>query len=193
MKKINELIFACKSKKIKKTKSIETRFVSYQQAKKILILYEYNWQYKDQDIHNLCAQLTNDGKIVDYCNYDETKKTIYFSTRNENLNEPIGRFKIPSENIVAQVSKTEYDIIIDLSMNKSLPLQYVMLYTKTSFRVGCRQSCSSDLDFIVEVSQESAESGETKEQDVENKLIELTKITFQTIIHYLKTIKSKDN
>ena len=190
MKKINELIFAYKSKKIKKKKSLETKFVSYQQAKKILILYEYNWQYKDQDIHNLCAQLTNDGKIVDYCNYDETKKTICFSTRNENLNEPIGRFKIPSENIVAQVSKTEYDIIIDLSMSKYLPLQYIMLNVNASCRVGYKNDYSPELDFIVEIPASAEESNDIS---IENKQKELTTAIFQTMMHYLKTIKSKDN
>mgnify|MGYP000926509405 FL=1 len=91
-------------------------------------------------------------------------------------------------------------MLIDLTLQDILPLQYVCLYAKADFKIGMSRTMDDILDFkIIIPKPDSDEFGSGNEEDnIEFKDLNETlfhtdqQFLFEQIIHYLKNIRSND-
>lgn len=109
-------------------------------------------------------------------------------------------FERPKEPFLRELAESEYDMLIDLTLQDILPLQYVCLYAKADFKIGMSRTMDDILDFkIIIPKPDSDEFGSGNEEDnIEFKDLNETlfhtdqQFLFEQIIHYLKNIRSND-
>lgn len=151
-------------------------YKDYAQIASVLVLYESDWLERNADVRAIVKQLQADGKQVTFWGYCEKDPV-----QSPNLPDSriIGKahtnlWRMPKAEVLQDLAKRKFDVLLDLSLNPVLPLQYLALFTDAGCKIGALEDTAL-YDMVVRVAPEATPTD-----------------LFQQIKHYLQTIKSKD-
>lgn len=179
-------IFQLRLKKQLKTTSREKRFVSYQKAKSILLLFESDYMERNPDIRQLIQAFNADGKKVmawGYVRKKEISSAILPDFRI--LHQKDADFTgFPNVDYRRELNDLNFDLLIDITVNEVKPLQYLAFQSNAACKVGT-QFHKDMYDVVVDVSELKAENdaNETETTGIQ---------IYERLIFYLKSIQSID-
>jgi len=187
---INNYLFNKRAQKYLDETPREHRFVNYDKAKTILILFESDYAEKNQAIHTIIDQIRKDGKKVTawgFLNKKEIETAIFPDFRILH-HKQTDFFHKPLDSYINELKFVEYDLLIDLSVNSIIPLEYLALYANASFKTGIRKTIIPVYDFVLDVDKVPAsdESSESVHTQVDETYL------YNQIIFYLKKIQTTD-
>ena len=187
---INNYLFNKRAQKYLDETPREHRFVNYNKAKTILILFESDYAEKNQAIHTIIDQIRKDGKKVTawgFLNKKEIETAIFPDFRILH-HKQTDFFHKPLDSYINELKFVEYDLLIDLSVNSIIPLEYLALYANASFKTGIRKTIIAVYDFVLDVDKVPAsdESSESVQTQVDETYL------YNQIIFYLKKIQTTD-
>lgn len=174
MNKLNAFIFRfIQRRQPKRT----TRFPHYDKIRSVLVIYESDMLEQNHVIADTVRrQLLADDKDVVLLGYVPKKEVTspvlpqsrMLGQRDHNL------FGVPHAELVESLQKREYDLLIDLTQQPIIPLQYITMYARAEFKAGMRRD-NGLLDFMIDT--------EPKQNPL---------FLFQQIVYFLKQIQSND-
>jgi len=187
MKKLNNYLFQKRAQKYLSTTDRERRFVSYNQAKTVLLLFESEFSEKNPIIRKMIFSLQQDGKKVCAWGFIDKKEVATSILPDFRIlhHKQTDFFEKPLESYINELESKEYDLLIDLSLRPILTLQYIALYANAAFKTGIHNTDLPIYDFIVDVNNIEV-THETEESPVDELYL------FNQIIFYLKSIQSND-
>lgn len=152
-------------------------FPDWNRVKTILILFESDITEKNLNIKQIIKELQQDGKDVTAWGYVDNKRAQSGILRDYRIlaQQDINIFRKPKEWHLKDFQRMHFDVVIDLSINDLLPLQYLMLYADANFKTGKQTKEPYMADFMVM-------NGDNDDPT----------FLFDQIIHYLKNIRSND-
>ena len=190
MKKLNSYLFHKRAQKyLSETPRIH-RFVSYDKAKNILLLFESDMQEKNVNIRKIIAQLQADGKKVSawgFINKKEVESAILPDFRILH-HKQTDFFKKPIQSFINELDGQEFDLMIDLSLQPIVPLEYIAMYAKATMKTGVHKTDLPIFDFVLDT--EGIKATFQDAASTENSIDET--YLFDQIIFYLKSIQTKD-
>lgn len=141
---IKEQIFAYYRRKQPARQAV---FPKYEDVRSILILFESDLLERNGVVKSIRDELlTQDKDIVlwGYCDKKDVTTPILPQSRI------IGRrdFNIlgaPKKELIADLQKRPYDLLMDLSQQPCLPIRYLNMYARATFRAGLNISTDNDL------------------------------------------------
>lgn len=156
----------------KKAKSRETRFPRYDDIHSVILLYESDYLERNTLVKQLSNRLQNDGKTVSTWGYVDKKDitTLILPVGRILGSRDINWLGRPKQDILDDLRRENYDILIDLSQTDCLPLRYLALEANVAFKCGRRRD-DGTLDFMIDM---PAEEDPTE--------------LFNQIIHYIKQL-----
>ncbi len=189
-KKLNNYLFQKRAKKIISTLERERRFVNYNNAKTVLLLFESDFSEKNPEIRKIIYKLQQDGKKVSAWGFVDKKlvaTSIMPDFRILNYKET-NMFHVPENSFITELEEQKFDLLIDLTLKPLLPLQYVALYANALCKTGTRNTELQLYDFVLDIEKlmTHKEDAETYEFQPDEAYL------FQQIIFYLKSIQTKD-
>ena len=168
----------------------ERRFVSYQKAKSVLILFESDFTEKNANIRKMINQLQQDGKKVSAWGYIDKKEVITSILPDFRIlhHKQTDRFQKPLISYINELESLEYDLLIDLSVNPIIPLEYIAMYANASCKTGIRKTDLPIFDFVIDVKSQTTvlETDESIDSPLDENYV------FDQIIFYLKSIQTND-
>jgi hypothetical protein len=187
---LNNYLFNRRAQAYLKTTPRNHRFVNYDKAKTILLLFESDHAEKNQNIHKIIEQLQKDGKKVTawgFVNKKEIETAIFPEFRILH-HKQTDFFHKPLASFINELKFVEYDLLIDLSFKPIIPLEYLALYAIASFKTGFRKTDPPLYDFVLDIENAttSSDSTETEENQVDEIYL------YNQIIFYLKHIQTTD-
>ena len=90
--------------------------------------------------------------------------------------------------IINELQYSEYDLLIDLTSKQVIPLEYLALYARASFKTGMRKTNLPIYDFVLDIEKVQIETESTEPVEV---TVEETYL-YNQIIFYLKSIQTTD-
>ena len=199
MKKLKQYIFKSRAKKHLAQDTREKRFVNYDKAKSVVILFESDVRENNPFIKRISEQLKGEGKKVTAWGFvDKKEVTSAILSDYRILNKKSCDWtQQPRESFIREISDNRFDLLIDLTKNDILTLKYILLYTNAACKAGVNKYEENLFDFTLNITppeeQTQPENGKTSNDDETNTetLVDEHYI-FQNIIFYLKTIQSND-
>lgn len=187
IKKITNRLFLKRYNKLSKNTTRDKQFVNYYQAKSILLLFESNYTEKNPKTKEIIQSLIADGKKVTAIGYIEKRKITSAMYPEYRITFPgdYSCFKKPSKELIGFMNQNEYDLLIDLSKEKHIQLEYLALYSNAKFKAGIRKSEFSIYDFELDLNS-FLEEKEANINDLEYSFL------FNQILFYLKSIQTND-
>ena len=162
-----------------KRSSREKRYLNLKNFRTILVLFDTsNYEAADGFIENL-KKLNKEitayafKNKLDLYDYSETPYKIITAKDAGSL------FDNKIEEIARELKNQQFDAIFDLTLDKNIPLEYLLINAKASIKAGLKKGDRPRYDFSI------ASLPET--QDSDHQLKELGK----QIVYYLHTIKSE--
>lgn len=203
MKKLNQYIFKRRAAKHLLLSARKKRWVDYNKANTILLLFESDYIEKNRFIRKIIETLNADGKKVSAWGFLDKKITNTAILPSFRIldRSTIDWLECPKEPFLRELAENEYDMLIDLTLQDVLPLQYVCLYANASFKTGMSRTMDDIIDFKIiipppitsEFHSENEEEDNIEFKDLNETLFHTDQqFLFEQIIHYLKNIRSKD-
>ena len=185
MKTLKKYLFRRRCTSVLKKEEYEHRFVTYDKAKTVFLLFEFDAE-KYASFVSIIESLEHDGKKVvawAYCSKKAEKtldrqkypKLNIFSKKSLNYS---GKLQTETLN---KLQKYPFDLLIDLSLQPLLPLMYVVLYAKAGCKTGIKKTDYPLFNFMIDINLSTDNNSEIDEQSV-----------FNQIIFYLKSIQTTD-
>ncbi len=168
-----------------KHKRAEKAFVSYQEAKHILLLFQSHGRDNDQIIFQIADQLKKDGKVVTAIGYANKKKYSTYHTDNifTFSSKETGLLGLPKQAIINLLQSNRYDLLFNFSCMSIIPLEYLQLYSNASCVIGAKIAYLQEPDLMIQMPQQPQNKYFfTKEE---------THYLFEQMRFYLKSIRSK--
>lgn len=187
---LNTYLFNQRAQKYLSVTPRERRFVNYDKAKNILLLFESDYAEKNQHIHRVIKQMRQDGKKVSAWGFIDKKhvETAIFPDFRILHHKQTDIFHKPLESFINELQNSQFDLLIDLTVNPVVPLQYLALYAICSFKTGIRKSKLPIYDFVLDLENVATKSESSEE--MENAVDET--YLYNQIIFYLKRIQTTD-
>lgn len=187
MKILNTYLFETRAQKYLSTSHRERRFVNYSHAKTVLLLFESDFSEKNPVIHKIIHSLQQDGKKVCAWGFIDKKEvaTAIFPDFRILHHKQTDFFQKPLPSYINELKDLKYDLLIDLTVQTFIPLQYVAMYANASCKTGIRKTKLPIYDFILDL-----DNMETPDESPETPIDEL--YLFNQIIFYLKSIQTSD-
>lgn len=203
MKKLNQYLFKKRSASYLMSTNRIRRFVNYETANTILLLFESDYIEKNRYIRKVIGQLVNDGKKVYAWGYINNKKatTAILPSFKIMDKSSVDWFECPKEQLLKELRDESYDLLIDLTLTDHLPLQYVCLYANAAFKTGMSRNIDNILDFKIkinipenfETNDQTGDENKTEFEDLNESLFHTDQqFLFEQIIFYLKNIQTTD-
>lgn len=169
IKKLKEYLFRYFVRQAGKREAI---FPRYEQIRSVLLLYESDYLERNSLIRQISSQLQSEGMTVSTWGYVEKKDitTLILPVGRILGSRDINFFGRPKREVIDDLHKEQWDILIDLSQHDCLPLRYLALEAPAAFKCGLKRD-DQVLDFMIDMPGE-----ETPEKEAEQ------------IIRYLKMI-----
>ena len=161
------------------------KYVDYEHARRILLLYESRPDNQDETIRLITEKLVAANKLVTTCVYAAgeskpvTSQPDMFILCKKDINltgKPVQAFKA--------LEQQQFDLAIDLTTSPCLPLLYILLYANAACKAGLQHTDIPLLDFIISYPKVKQEPEMEKQIDVNN--------LYEHILFYLKNIRSND-
>lgn len=152
----------------------QAEYKQYDAIRSFFILYESDWLERNTEINALIRQLKDDGKHVvawGYCN----KKEIQAPNLPESRilgQQHISIWGKPRQEVLQDLARRQFDVLIDLTTQPLLPMQYIAMCAPAALRVGSRAE-DGLYDMIVPMPTDTT-----------------PKDLFKQIIHYLQLIRT---
>lgn len=190
MKKLNNYLFNLRAKKYLNASVRERRFVSYDKAKTVLILFESDYNEKNPIIRRLISSLQQDCKKVSAWGFIDKKEVTTAILPDFRIlhHKQTDFFQKPEISYINELENLEFDLLIDLTVHAVLPLQYIAMYANASCKTGTRKNDLPVYDFMLDI--ENMELSTESDESVENPIDET--YIFNQIIFYLKSIQTND-
>ncbi len=141
---------------------------SLDNAKSIGILFNATHSISFEIVKNLVKEISSRDRDVFVLGFVDSKQMIdhylyrkgfEFFTLNE-----LNWFDKPEGEVVADFIKREFDILINLNLEDSYPIRYILSSSKAHFKVG-RQTNTHDFhDLMIEIEKEKAAMKELQEE-----------------------------
>ena len=191
--KLNNYLFNKRADLYLSTLERERRFLTYDKAKTVLILFESEFSEKNPAIRKIIGSLQDDGKKVSAWGYIDKKQidTAIFPDFRILNNEQTDFFRKPVISYINELENHDYDLLIDLTLKPIIPLQYIAIYTKAIFKIGIHKSNLNIYDFVLDVESMMIPPEKTENEEPVEILVDETYL-YDQIIFYLKSIQSKD-
>lgn len=189
-KKLNNYLFRKNGRKYLTTTSRERRFVNYDKARTILLLFESDFSERNPVIRKIIYSLQQDGKKVSawgYVNKKEVTTSILPDFRILH-HKQTDFFQKPLISYVNELEGQEFDLLIDLSIKPLLPLIYIAMYARAFCKISIHKIDLPVYDFVLDIDSHVI-LPETPESDATP--VDETYL-FDQIIFYLKSIQTTD-
>jgi hypothetical protein len=187
---INNYLFVRQAKQYISETERERRFVSYDKAKSVLILFESDFTEKNPAIRRMIAQLQQDGKKVSAWGFIDKKEIMTSILPDFRIlhHKQTDFFQKPVISYINELEVLEFDLLLDLTIQPILPLQYFALYSKATFKVGAHKTDAAIYDFVLDI-----ESLKKQPEEDEIQASEVNEVyMYDQIIFYLKSIQTND-
>ena len=191
--KLNTYLFNKRADLYLSTLVRDRRFVTYDKAKTVLILFESDVIEKNPAIRKIISSLQDDGKKVSAWGYIDKKviNTAIFPDFRILNNDQTDFFRKPVISYINELENHEYDLLIDLTLKPLIPMQYIAMYSKAVFKTGIHKSDLNIYDFVMDVESLMTPVEKTENDEPAETLVDETYV-YDQIIFYLKSIQSKD-
>ena len=165
----------------------ERRFVNYNNARSIILLFESDYTEKNHEVRRIIQRIQADGKRVmawGFINKKETTTAILpdFRVLHHKNADFLGK---PTHSFMQELEHQEFDLLLDLTVNEHIPLSYVGLYANANCKAGVRKNEHNIYDFIIELPKKS-EDDESQQEEINATFV------YNQIIFYLKSIQTRD-
>ena len=188
--KLNAFLFNQRAQKYLNVTPRDHRFVNYEKAKTVLLLFESDYSEKNLNIRKIIQRMQQDGKKVCSWGFIDKKEvdSAIFPDFRILHHKQTDFFHRPLASYLNELQYSEYDLLIDLTLTPIIPLEYVALHAIASFKTGIRKTGLPIYDFVLDIEnvQAQSESSETLENPVDETYL------FNQIIFYLKSIQTTD-
>lgn len=149
-------------------------YKSYDAVRSFFILYESDWLERNAEIKQMIRQIRDDGKSVvawGYCDKKDIQapnlpESRILGPKNMNL------WDKPLPDVLQDLGRRQFDVLIDLTTQPLLPLQYIAMYAPAALRIGSRAE-DGVYDMVIPMPADAAP------EDL-----------FKQIIHYIQLIKT---
>ena len=185
--KIIGFIFKDRLKNHLKKLQRQRRFVNYNNAQSIFLLFESDYAEKNVEVRRIIQKLTADGKkVISWGYIDKKQITTPILPDFRILNKKdIDFSQKPNESILSELAENKFDLLIDLTEKEIISLQYIALYAIADFKTGIKRNNSKIYDFMMDMNGISNQSEENL-VDIDATFI------YNQIIFYLKSIQTSD-
>ena len=185
--KIIGFIFKDRLKNHLKKLQRQRRFVNYNNAQSIFLLFESDFAEKNVEVRRIIQKLTADGKkVISWGYIDKKQITTPILPDFRILNKKDVDFsQKPNESILSELAENKFDLLIDLTEKEIISLQYIALYAIADFKTGIKRNNSKIYDFMMDMNGISNQSEENL-VDIDATFI------YNQIIFYLKSIQTSD-
>jgi len=188
--KLNHYLFQKRAQRYLRDTERERRFVNYDKAKTVLILFESEFSEKNPGIRKMIYQLQQDGKKVSAWGFIDKKEVMTSILPDFRIlhHKQTDFFQKPTISYINELENQEFDLMLDLTTKPMLPMQYIAMYAKASFKCGIHKLDLPVYDFVLDVESltvpiEDTEFFETPVDEI---------YLFDQIIFYLKSIQTND-
>lgn len=166
------------------------QYTGYQSIKKVLVLFESDYNEKNEHYRKMVQPLVKDGKEVYTLGFLNKKKSespvldhhIIITKKDINF------WGQPKLDIHKELINKEIDLIINLMPKSQITLEYVQLTFPNAFLWTGKSGASFKYDFVIELSDEHA----LLDSGLQNYSYKESNYLFQQIIHYLQIIQPKE-
>ncbi len=191
--KLNTYLFNKRADLYLSTLVRDRRFITYDRAKTVLLLFESDVIEKNPAIRKIISSLQDDGKKVSAWGYIDKKQihTAIFPDFRILNNDQTDFFRKPVVSYLNELENHEYDLLIDLTLKPLIPMQYIAMYSKAIFKTGIHKSDLNIYDFVMDVESLMTPVEKTENNEPAEILVDETYV-YDQIIFYLKSIQSKD-
>ena len=161
------------------------KYVDYEHARRILLLYESRPDGQDETIRRMTEKLAAENKQVMTCGYDAGESQPVASQPDAPIlcKKDINLTGKPVQ-ALKTLAQQQFDLVIDLTTSPCLPLLYILLYANASCKAGLQHTDIPLLDFIISYPNEKQKTEMQLQIDVNN--------LYKHILFYLKNIRSND-
>ncbi|MDP4239861.1 MAG: hypothetical protein Q8904_10385 [Bacteroidota bacterium] len=190
LKKINTYLFNKRARNYLSSTPREHRFVNYEKAKTVLLLFESDASEQNPKVRSIINQLQQDGKKVTawgFVDKKEIETAIYPDFRILH-HKQTDFFHRPLESYKTELQYAAFDLLIDLTVKPVVPLLYLAMYAVASFKTGLRKTEIPLYDFVLDMESKPVQpdSSDPLENPVDETYL------YNQIIFYLKNIQTTD-
>ncbi|MBQ7191687.1 MAG: hypothetical protein IJS00_02305 [Paludibacteraceae bacterium] len=151
-------------------------FPRWSNCHRVLVIYESDLLEKNQPIKQIVSQLQKEGKEV--CTWGflplKQSRTAILPQSRILSKQDINWLYEPNKEVLQDLLSQRFDLLIDLTQEPCLTLQYLAMYANASFKTG-RHIIEGVHDLMVDM---PATDNPTP--------------LFQQLLHFLQTIQSND-
>jgi hypothetical protein len=131
-------------------KKVKRKFISFNDVQHIGIVYNAEKKEDEALVSNYANQLRQEGKKVFMMGYVDTKQ-LHFSKKfmlNSEFfwKEKLNGFNLPEKGKIGRFLETDFDLLLNLYFEPSLPMQAISAYSNAKYRVGAK--IEGGLDYI---------------------------------------------
>ena len=176
---INDYFLKRKINRVLDKSDREKKYLNLREINSILLLFDTK-DYSDANL--FIKQLKKMGKKIKSCAYKDKKDRNDYSNILYNIvtDKDMNIWNNDSmKGIIDSLSAESYDLVINLTLQENLLLQYILVSVNSSFKVGFTKTNFPIYDMTISFSPEMEHSG-----------IVTTKELSKQVIHYLETISS---
>jgi hypothetical protein len=161
--------------------------VNYDKAKTVLLLFESDYSEKNPIIRKIIQSLQQDGKKVSAWGFIDKKEVTSAILPDFRIlhHQQTDFFHKPDPTFFRELENLQFDLMIDLSLQLQLPLEYLALYANAYCKTGLRKTEFPVYDFMLDM-----ESLKSSDDTIENPIDEI--YLYDQIIFYLKSIQTTD-
>lgn len=120
-------------------KSTVVKAINFEKANKIALIYKVS-EKNEKKIKALAEMLRSSKKELIMLGYLKRIKDNFMPATNKNsfifTDKDLNFLKIPKSNRIAEFLENEYDILLDISDNKTYPISYISSKCKASLKIG---------------------------------------------------------
>src|ERR1035437_351183 len=168
----------------------ERRFVNYDSAKTVLLLFESDFSEKNPEVKKIIYQLQQDGKKVSAWGFLDKKEVATAILPDFRIlhHKQTDISKRPLVSYLNELENLEFDLLIDLSLKQVLTLEYIVMYAKAHCKAGLKKTDLPIYDFMIDTENVTTKADDS---DIMVNTIDETYL-FNQIIFYLKSIQTTD-
>ena len=139
-------------------KKLKRTFTSFNDVQHIGIVYNAEKKEEEALVVNYANQLRQDGKKVFLMGYVDLKQLPHskkFSMQSEFFwKEKLNEFNLPMKGKIGRFLEMDFDLLLNLYFEPSLPMQAIAAYSNAKYRVGAKIEGGLDyIDAMIDVGQ----------------------------------------
>lgn len=187
LKKLSYYLFKKRFHKHQVHSIRNSAFVNYLHAKSILLIFESNFAEKNTRTKRIIEGLIADGKKVVAIGYVHKNDCISATYPEYQVlcKKDLSIFGKPKNFFLRQLVQNEYDLLIDITKENILPLEYIALYANAKCKAGMQKNDIKLYDFSLQM-DDYLIANELLVNDLKCSFV------YAQLLFYLKNIQSKD-